>query len=65
MIRVIKTEGFGNIQLEDVPVPEIDSQQGLIRTHVTLISRGSELFRRYILTTILIKQRENRFLLFT
>jgi len=49
MIRVIKTEGFGNIQLEDVPVPEIDSQQVLIKTHVTLISRGSELFRRYIL----------------
>ena len=49
MVRVIKVEGFGNIQLEDVPVPEIDSQQVLIRTHVTLISRGSELFRRYIL----------------
>ena len=49
MIRVIKAEGFGNIQLEDVPVPEIDSQQVLIKTHVTLISRGSELFRRYIL----------------
>ena len=49
MIRVIKAEGFGNIQLEDVPVPEIDSQQVLIKTYVTLISRGSELFRRYIL----------------
>ena len=49
MVRVIKVEGFGNIQLEDVPVPEIDSQQVLIKTHVTLISRGSELFRRYIL----------------
>ena len=49
MVRVIKVEGFGNIQLEDVPIPEIDSQQVLIKTHVTLISRGSELFRRYIL----------------
>ena len=49
MIRVIKAEGFGNIQLEDVPVPEIDSQQVLIKRYVTLISRGSELFRRYIL----------------
>ena len=48
-MRVIKAEGFGNIQLEDVPLPEINSQQVLIKTHVTLISRGSELFRRYIL----------------
>ena len=24
MIRVIKPEGFGNIQLEDAPIPEID-----------------------------------------
>lgn len=48
MIRVIKPEGFGNIQLEDVPIPEIDSRQVLVRTHTTLISRGSELFRRYI-----------------
>ncbi len=48
MIRVIKPEGFGNIQLEDVPIPEINSRQVLVRTHTTLISRGSELFRRYI-----------------
>ena len=48
MIRVIKPEGFGNIQLEDVPIPEIESRQVLVRTHTTLISRGSELFRRYI-----------------
>ena len=48
MIRVIKPEGFGNIQLEDIPIPEINSRQVLVRTHATLISRGSELFRRYI-----------------
>ena len=48
MIRVIKPEGFGNIQLEEVPIPEIESRQVLVRTHTTLISRGSELFRRYI-----------------
>ncbi|MCZ6680696.1 MAG: zinc-binding dehydrogenase [Candidatus Poribacteria bacterium] len=48
MIRVIKPEGFGNIQLEDAPIPEINSHQVLVRTHATLISRGSELFRRYI-----------------
>ncbi len=48
MIRVIKPEGFGNIQLEDIPIPKINSRQVLVRTHTTLISRGSELFRRYI-----------------
>ncbi len=48
MIRVIKPEGFGNIQLEDVPTPEISGHQVLVRTRTTLISRGSELFRRYI-----------------
>ncbi|MCZ6676896.1 MAG: zinc-binding dehydrogenase [Candidatus Poribacteria bacterium] len=48
MIRVIKPEGLGNIQLEDVPVPPVNSRQVLVRTEVTLISRGSELFRRYI-----------------
>ena len=49
MIRVIKPEGMGNIQLEDTPIPEINSCQVLVRTSKTLISRGSELFRRYIL----------------
>jgi L-iditol 2-dehydrogenase len=47
MIRVIKPEGFGNIQLEEVPVPEINERQVLVRNHTTLISRGSELFARY------------------
>jgi len=49
VIRVIKPEGMGNIQLEDTPIPEINSCQVLVRTSKTLISRGSELFRRYIL----------------
>ena len=48
MIRVVKPEGFGNIQLEEAPIPDINSRQVLVRTKVTLISRGSELFRRYI-----------------
>src|SRR5439155_14591089 len=47
MIRVIKPEGFGNIQLEEVPVPEINERQVRVRNHTTLISRGSELFARY------------------
>ena len=48
VIRIIKPKGFGNIRLQDAPVPEISARQVLVRTEATLISRGSELFRRYI-----------------
>ena len=48
MLQVTKPEGFGNIQLEEVPMPEINAQQIRVETDTTLISRGSELFRRYI-----------------
>ena len=48
MIQVTKPEGFGNIQLEEVPMPEVNAQQIRVKTDTTLISRGSELFRRYI-----------------
>ncbi len=49
MFRVTKPEGFGNIQLEEVPIPDISTNQIRVKTDTTLISRGSELFRRYIL----------------
>ena len=48
MLQVTKPEGFGNIQLEEVPMPEINARQIRVETDTTLISRGSELFRRYI-----------------
>ena len=51
LIRVIKATGMGNIQLEEVPTPSPDSHQILVRKAKTLISRGSELFRRYIMET--------------
>jgi len=47
MLRVVKPEGFGNIQLEEAPLPDVGPRQILVRTRATLISRGSELFRRY------------------
>ena len=49
MLQVTKPEGFGNIQLEEVPIPEINAQEIRVETDTTLISRGSELFRRYIM----------------
>lgn len=48
MFRVTKPEGFGNIQLEEVPIPETNARQIRVKADTTLISRGSELFRRYI-----------------
>ena len=48
MIRIIKPEGFGNIQLQEAPIPDIGAREVLVRAEATLISRGSELFRRYI-----------------
>ena len=48
MLQVTKPEGFGNIQLEEVPMPTINARQVRVAADTTLISRGSELFRRYI-----------------
>ena len=48
MLQVTKPEGFGNIQLEEVPIPEISAREIRVEADTTLISRGSELFRRYI-----------------
>ena len=48
MKRVIKPEGACNIEIEDVPLPEIRESEVLIRTNRTLISRGSEIWRRYV-----------------
>ena len=42
---------MGNIQLAEVPMPGRNNRQVLVRTAKTLISRGSELFQRYIMET--------------
>lgn len=47
MKRVIKPEGLGQIEIEEVSVPEIRQTEVLIRAERTLISRGSEIWRRY------------------
>ena len=48
MKRVIKPEGACHIKIEDVPLPEIRQTEVLIKTERTLISRGSEIWRRYV-----------------
>ena len=47
MKRLAKGEGYGNVFLEEVPVPAFAPDQVLVRTHTSLISRGSEILRRY------------------
>jgi threonine dehydrogenase-like Zn-dependent dehydrogenase len=48
MKRVVKLAGVGNIAIADEPVPEIGPRQVLVRNRRTLISRGSEIGRRYL-----------------
>lgn len=48
MWRTAKHEGVGNIVLEQVPIPDVGPTDVLTRTQVSLISRGSELWRRYV-----------------
>ena len=48
MWQTAKHEGVGNIVLEQVSIPEVGPGDVLTRTKVSLISRGSELWRRYV-----------------
>jgi len=48
MKRVAKPEGRYNIVIEEVDMPEMTATQVLVNTKVTLISRGSEIWRRYV-----------------
>ncbi len=57
MKRVAKPEGAFRIVIEDVPVPEIKESEVLIRAERTLISRGSEIWRRYIRPEAIDHQR--------
>jgi threonine dehydrogenase-like Zn-dependent dehydrogenase len=47
MWRVVKREGHGNIAVEESPVPTLAPTQVLVRAQRSLISRGSEIWRRY------------------
>ena len=48
MLRVAKPAGFGNIMLEEVPIPACGPRDILVKNQVSLISRGSEVLRRYM-----------------
>src|SRR5215472_7383992 len=48
MRRIAKGAGIGNILIEEAPVPTPGVGQVLVRNRRTLISRGSEIGRRYL-----------------
>ena len=49
MLRLEKLAGFGNVRMVEADLPEPGEGEALVRVHRSLISRGSELFRRYVL----------------
>ena len=49
MQRLVKLEGFGNVQMGEADIPVPRSDEILVRLKRSLISRGSELFHRYVL----------------
>ena len=46
MKQLVKLEGFGNIKMMDADIPVPDQDGILAKVHRSLISRGSELFKR-------------------
>ena len=48
MLELQKLEGVGNVQMVEVDIPTPDSDEVLVRVNRSLISRGSELFGRYV-----------------
>ena len=49
MKRLVKLEGVGNVQMEEADIPTAGPKEVLIKVNRSLISRGSELFRRYVM----------------
>ena len=49
MIRVEKLKGFGNVKIVEAEIPIPKDEEVLVKMKSSLISRGSELFRRYVL----------------
>ncbi|MEX1018800.1 MAG: zinc-binding dehydrogenase [Litorilinea sp.] len=48
MYRVAKHAGFGNVVVEETAIPVPGPREVVVRSHISLISRGSEILRRYM-----------------
>ena len=48
MKRIAKAKNKFNIFIEEVPIPKISPTEVLIKSKYTLVSRGSEIWRRYV-----------------
>lgn len=48
MKRIAKPAGAYNIAVEEVEIPSLAATEILLRAHCSLISRGSEIWRRYV-----------------
>lgn len=57
MKRVVKLEGKGNIAVEEVETPAFGGNEALVKNMKSLISRGSELFARYVMPGAVDPQR--------
>ena len=49
MKRLEKLEGFGNVQMVEADIPKPKPDEVLVKVRRSLISRGYELFRRYVM----------------
>ena len=49
MKRLVKLEGVGNVLMEEADIPTPGANEVLIEVKRSLISRGSELFKRYVM----------------
>ena len=48
MKQLEKLEGFGNVQMLEADIPEASEDGVVVEVKRSLISRGSELFKRYV-----------------
>ena len=48
MKQLVKLEGFGNVQMLEADIPQPDPDGVVVEVKRSLISRGSELFKRYV-----------------
>ena len=57
MKRVVKLEGKGNIVVQEVEIPTASGNEALVKVRSSLISRGSELFARYVMPGVVDPER--------